>query len=277
MSDNLWPAPAKLNLFLHILGRRSDGYHELQTVFQLLDFGDEIQFDSQDDGNINVSGNYTGIKLVDDLAYKAATLLKEVAGTSKGICISINKHIPIGSGLGGGSTDAATVLVALNQIWKVGLSTSELMELGLKLGADVPVFIYGHTAWAEGIGDKLEPLMLPEDWYLVIYPKCCVNTAQVFNNSNLTRNSSPITIRDFKRGLHKNDCEIVVFREFPEIAEAAGWLGQWTQARLTGTGSCVFGKFMSIQSVNEVFDRLPRKWQGFVTKGINKSTLLDRR
>jgi 4-diphosphocytidyl-2-C-methyl-D-erythritol kinase len=276
MNNERWPAPAKINLFLHIVGRRTDGYHELQTLFQLLDFGDEMQFWPNNDKRITVSGNYPEIRPTDDLIFQAASLLKKVTGINQGISISITKRIPMGGGLGGASTDAATTLVALNQIWKSGLSVEELAELGLSLGADVPVFIHGRSAWAEGIGERLEPLSLPEQWYLVIHPGCQVITGRVFNDPDLTRNSSPITIRDFKSGACRNDCEAVVFREFPQIAEAADWLGQWTKARLTGTGACIFGGFNSIQSANNVFERLPEKWQGFVSKGINTSPLLAR-
>ena len=277
MDDDVWPAPAKINLFLHIVGRHSDGYHQLQTVFQLLEFGDELRFKLNKTGLIKLASNYDNVSLADDIIYRSATLLKEVTGIAHGVSININKQIPIGGGLGGGSTDAATTLVALNEIWGTGLSNAELAELGLKLGADVPVFIYGDSAWAEGIGEQLKPIILPESWYLVIDPGCHVDTSQVFNNPDLTRNSSPITIRDFESGACRNDCEDVVFREFPQTAEAADWLEQWTKARLTGTGACVFGSFKSIQSVTRIFDQLPRKWQGFVSKGINKSPLLERK
>ncbi|MGY8814652.1 MAG: 4-(cytidine 5'-diphospho)-2-C-methyl-D-erythritol kinase [Gammaproteobacteria bacterium] len=276
MVTSIWPAPAKINLFLHIVGRRENGLHELQTVFQLLEFGDEIQFELNEKDGINLTGNYNGVKQADDLIYKAATLLRETTGIKQGINISVTKRIPMGGGLGGGSSDAATTLVALNQIWGTGLSTLELADMGINLGADVPVFIHGHSAWGEGIGEILEPLTLSEDWFVVIHPGCHVNTGTIFNNSYLTRNTSPITIRDFKEDDCHNDCESVVFREFPEVAEAAQWLGQWTKTKLTGTGACVFGRFKSRQLANQVFGQIPSKWQGFVSKGVNKSPLLDK-
>ncbi|MGK0298257.1 MAG: 4-diphosphocytidyl-2-C-methyl-D-erythritol kinase [Gammaproteobacteria bacterium] len=276
MATNIWPAPSKINLFLHIIGRRSNGLHELQTVFQLLEFGDEIQFELNDKEEINLTGNYNGVMQADDLIFKAAALLRETTGINTGINISVNKRIPMGGGLGGGSSDAATTLVALNQLWRTGLSTLELADMGVNLGADVPVFIHGQSAWGEGIGEILEPLTLPEDWFLIIHPGCHVNTGSIFSNHDLTRNTSPITIRDFEEGNSHNDCESVVFREFPEVAEAAQWLGQWTEAKLTGTGACVFGRFKSRQLANQVFAQIPSKWQGFVSKGINKSPLLGK-
>ena len=275
MTSETWPAPAKINLFLHIVGRRPDGYHELQTVFQLLEFGDEMQFRPDQGGQIKLDGNYPGVRLEEDLVFRAASLLKSEAGVSQGVTISINKRIPMGGGLGGGSTDAATTLVALNRIWETGLTVTELARLGLGLGADVPVFIHGNSAWAEGIGEKLVPLELPEQWFVVIHPGCQVNTSQIFSHPDLTRNSAPITIRDFDMTHCRNDCEALVYTEFPEVAEAAEWLGQWTQSHLTGTGACIFGGFKSIQSANRVFEQLPPKWQGFVSKGINRSPLLE--
>ena len=275
MATSIWPAPAKINLFLHIVGRRSNGMHELQTVFQLLEFGDEIQFELNNKKEINLVGNYDGVMQADDLIFKAATLLRETTGINHGINISVTKRIPMGGGLGGGSSDAATTLVALNQLWGAGLSTLELAEIGINLGADVPVFIHGQSAWGEGIGERLQPLTLPEDWFLVIHPGCHVNTGVIFNNPDLTRNTAPITIRDFEEGDCHNDCESVVFREFPQVAEVARWLGQWTEARLTGTGACVFGRFKSRQLANQVFGQIPSTWQGFVSKGVNTSSLIE--
>ncbi len=273
MIPDSWPAPAKLNLFLHILGRRSDGYHSLQTVFQFLQFGDELGFQVTQDDGITLQCNYDRTDPQADLVFRAASLLKKTAAIKQGAAISVIKHIPIGGGLGGGSSDAATTLVALNQLWDAGLSTDLLSKMGLQLGADVPVFILGHAAWAEGIGEKLVPVKPVEDWFLVIYPDCHVSTAAVFNMPDLTRNSSPITIRDFLGGAGHNDCEKVVFRQYPQIAAAAKWLERWTEARLTGTGSCLFGRFGSEQAATDVLARLPPEWRGFVSRGCNVSPL----
>ena len=274
MSNNVWPAPAKLNLFLHIIGRRKDGYHQLQTVFQILDYADEIEFQPTDDSKIYVKGNYVEIAKDDDLVFRAASSLRQITGVNEGIDISVNKRIPLGGGLGGGSSDAATTLVALNEIWDIGLSLPDLADIGFNLGADVPVFIHGHSAWGEGIGEKLEPVTLGKTCYLVVHPGCHVNTARIFSSPDLTRNSSPITIRDFEEGTCRNDCESVVFHEFPEIADAALWLGRWSEARLTGTGACLFSGFTSEQEAGQVYDQLPSKWQGFICKGMNRSPLL---
>ena len=273
MNPDSWPAPAKLNLFLHILGRRPDGYHQLQTVFQLLEFGDELTIRADDKDRINLEQDYDGIDLENDLVLRAATLLKAKTETRKGAVISVNKRIPIGGGLGGGSSDAATTLVVLNRLWNTGLSLYQLSDLGLQLGADVPVFIQGHSSWAEGVGERLQPVELPDNWFLVIYPDCPVNTATVFNQPELTRNSTPITIRDFLGGAGHNDCEKVVFDHYPEVAAAAKWLDGWTKARLTGTGSCIFGRFGSEQEASTVLAQLPHAWQGFVSRGCNMSPL----
>lgn len=273
MNPDSWPAPAKLNLFLHILGRRPDGYHQLQTVFQLLEFGDELTIRADDKDRINLEQDYDGIDLENDLVLRAATLLKAKTETRKGAVISVNKRIPIGGGLGGGSSDAATTLVVLNRLWNTGLSLYQLSDLGLQLGADVPVFIQGHSSWAEGVGERLQPVELPDNWFLVIYPDCPVNTATVFNQPELTRNSTPITIRDFLGGAGHNDCEKVVFDHYPEVAAAAKWLDGWTKARLTGTGSCIFGRFGSEQEASAVLAQLPHAWQGFVSRGCNVSPL----
>jgi len=276
LSASAWPAPAKLNLFLHITGRRQDGYHDLQTVFQLLEFGDELGFVVNNGGQIEIAGNYVGIRQEEDLVYRAALLLKEKTGISRGVSITVSKRIPVGGGLGGGSSNAATTLLALNALWGTDLPLSSLAEMGLSLGADVPVFIYGHSAWAEGVGEKLTPVTLPEYWFLVIHPGCHIATGNIFNMSDLTRNSPPITIRDFLAGAGHNDCENVVFREYPEVGRAAQWLGQWTKVRLTGTGACIFGQFHSEQEAQAVLKQLPGTWQGFVSKGTNISPLKEK-
>jgi 4-diphosphocytidyl-2-C-methyl-D-erythritol kinase len=276
MREGSWPAPAKLNLFLHILGRREDGYHELQTVFQLLDLCDEISLEPHAKEDIILTRNYDSVPDTDDLVFRAASILRQQAGIRQGIKITVQKQIPMGGGLGGGSTDAATVLLALNEIWGCGFNIEQLAGIGLGLGADVPVFIHAHTAWAEGIGEKLEPVALPEDWYCVIHPGCHVSTAFVFKHPDLTRNTPPITIRDFMKGACHNDCESLVYREFPEIAEVSRWLGDFTAARLTGTGACVFGRFNTELEARDVLARIPDKWQGFVSRGTRESKVLQR-
>jgi len=276
VSSHPWPAPAKINLFLHVVGRQENGYHHLQTVFQFLDYADELKFDLFKDELISLDSNYTQISNDNDLILRAANALKQASGVKKGAAISVMKHIPIGGGLGGGSSDAATTLVALNELWHTGFSVDELVKLGVKLGADVPVFIRGHSAWAEGIGEILTPIEPDEDWFVVIHPGCHVPTAQIFADPDLTRNSPPITIRDFVAGAVHNDCEQVVFREYPEVARAAKWLNSWSDARMTGTGSCIFGRFNNKLQADEVLKQLPAEWQGFVAQGINYSPLMER-
>ena len=271
-----WPAPAKINLFLHIIGRRSDGYHELQTVFQFLDYVDELAFDIRDDGKIKREGNNIRVLEEYDLAVRAAHALKSATGVEQGVTITIKKNIPMGGGLGGGSSDAATTLVALNALWRAGLSIDELAQIGLNIGADVPVFIHGRAAWAEGVGEKLTPVDVPEDWFLVIHPGCDVSTAKVFNAPDLTRNTPPITIRDFLAGAGHNDCEAVVFSAYPEVARAFEWLRQWAEPKMTGTGACLFARFGTRTDALAVLDRLPQAWQGFVAGGKCRSPLLDR-
>ena len=271
-----WPAPAKINLFLHVVGRRADGYHELQTVFEFLDYGDELSFHLRDDDGINRVGDNTKIPEKYDLAVRAAQALQAAAGILQGVTITIHKSIPMGGGLGGGSSDAATALVALNELWEAGLSVEELAQLGLKIGADVPVFVHGRSAWAEGVGEKLTPVQVPEDWFLVVHPGCDVSTARIFNDPDLTRNTPPITIRDFLAGAGHNDCEPVVFSAYPEVARASAWLGQWSPPRMTGTGSCLYARFGTREAAMEILAQLPQPWQGFVARGKCRSPLLDR-
>ncbi|MGD9660199.1 MAG: 4-(cytidine 5'-diphospho)-2-C-methyl-D-erythritol kinase [Porticoccaceae bacterium] len=266
------PAPAKLNLFLHIIGRRDDGYHLLQTVFQLLDYGDELSFDSSDDGGIHILGNLPGVATEDNLIYRAALLLQQQGKASdKGAIISLDKRLPVGGGIGGGSSDAATTLLGLNRLWALELSIDELAQLGLSLGADVPVFVRGHSAWAEGIGEQLTPILLPECWYLVIFPGCSVNTGQIFCHRELTRNDLAITIRAFLEAGGKNSCQPVAEKLYPEVAEARKWLENYAPAQMTGTGSCVFAKFASETVARRALEKLPGRWEGFVAKGINTS------
>ncbi len=270
----IWPAPAKLNLFLHITGRREDGYHLLQTVFQLLDYGDELEFEITQDGTITRSYELTGVSEDADLVIRAARLLQQHTASQQGANITLRKRIPAGGGLGGGSSDAATALVALNQLWQCGLSDDELARLGLGLGADVPVFLAGQSAWAEGVGERLEPMTLPEDWFVVLTPEVNISTAEVFSDPQLIRDSSPITIRDFLKGRGRNVCEAVVTARYPEVAGAIAALGQFAPASMTGTGASVFARFDDEASARQAWATLAQQWQGFVARGINQSPLL---
>ncbi len=266
-------SPAKLNLFLHITGRRDDGYHNLQTVFQLLDYGDTIRVSPADTLTLDCPG--LELAAEDNLAMRAARLLQARSGTDRGAAVRIDKRIPAGGGLGGGSSNAATVLLALNHLWGLGMSRAELAVIGLELGADVPVFVNGHSAWAEGVGEQLTSLELPRKYYLVIDPGCTVGTAEVFSHRELTRNTAPITIAAFFAGGGQNDCENVVRRLHPEVDKALNWLGKFSQARLTGTGACVFSSFDSSAQAEAVNGQLPAHWNSFVAAGLNRSPTLD--
>lgn len=274
MSERLLlPAPGKLNLFLHVTGRREDGYHLLQTLFQLVDYCDELAFEARDDGKIELMTGAPGVDSNENLVVRAARLLKERSGSSRGVSIALDKRLPIGGGMGGGSSDAATTLVALDELWDLRLARAEMEALALELGADVPIFVRGRSAWAEGIGEELTPVELPPRWYLVIVPKNGVATAEVFASADLTRNSAPIKIADFLRGGARNDCEPVVRRLSTEVDRAINWLSQWGPARMTGTGSCVFLPCADRAEADEIYARLPGQWRGFVARGINESPL----
>lgn len=275
MSATRWSAPAKLNLMLHIVGRRADGYHELQTVFQLLDLCDSLEITVRDDGEIRRIDGPAGVAEADDLAVRAARALKTATGSPLGADISIRKRIPMGGGLGGGSSDAATALVALNQMWGTRLDSTQIATIGGHLGADVPVFVAGRSAWAEGVGERLTPVELPGPaWYLVIYPGVSVPTAAVFQAPELTRNSPPTTMRGFLETGGRNDCEAVVRARFPAVGEALDWLARHAPARLTGTGSCVFAKFARAEDAERVAARVPDTWRAWVARGIDGSPLL---
>lgn len=276
MTGGPWPAPAKLNLFLHITGRREDGYHLLQTVFQFLDHGDLLHFNPRADGRIQRLTDLPGVPEESDLVIRAARLLQEVSGCTLGVDIHLEKRLPMGGGLGGGSSDAATTLVALNHIWSLDLPNATLAELGLRLGADIPVFVHGHAAWAEGIGEKLTDVELPEPWFLVLTPPVHVPTSEIFSNPELTRDSPPITIRDFLTGQSRNVCQPLVEKRHAEVAEALAWLGQHGKAMMTGTGACVFAAFEQETRARDVFSTRPQGWRGFVAKGCNRSPLLQR-
>jgi 4-diphosphocytidyl-2-C-methyl-D-erythritol kinase len=268
-----WPAPAKLNLFLHVTGRRADGYHELQTLFQLIDLTDELVIRVRADGAIERPLGPTGVPPEQDLAVRAARALQAASATRLGASLEIAKRIPQGGGLGGGSSDAATVLVALNELWGCGLSVDQLAALGLPLGADVPVFVRGFSAWAEGVGEHLTPVELPERWYVIIHPRVHVSTRDVFQSPELTRNSPLITIRAFFESGGRNDCEPVVRQSAPEVAEALDWLGRSGQAYLTGTGSCVFTDRPSAAEAERLAARVPDQWTSYVARGLNRSPL----
>lgn len=276
MSRKAWPAPAKLNLFLHITGRRDDGYHLLQTVFQFIDLIDEIDFAVNASGDIRRLSDLPGVAEEDDLVVRAARLLQAQSGSDMGVDITVTKRIPEGGGLGGGSSDAATTLVALNELWQAGLSDDELARLGLSLGADLPIFIHGEAAWAEGVGEHLTSIAPEEVFYLVIHPGCSISTASIFNAADLTRNTPAITIRDFLQRGGINDCEAVVRAQYGEVDAAINWLNQYANARLTGTGACLFAPFEDKRQANHINSKIPEKWQGYVVKGSNRSPLLAR-
>jgi 4-diphosphocytidyl-2-C-methyl-D-erythritol kinase len=268
-----WPAPAKLNLLLHITGRREDGYHELQTLFQFLTFGDWLYFDLRTDGEVQLVGEPAGVPAAADLCVRAAILLQQETGSRAGATIYNDKRLPPGGGLGGGSSDAATTLTVLNRLWGLGLSREELAGLGLGLGADVPVFVHGQAAWAEGVGEILTPVTLPEPWFLVVNPRVSVSTAAVFSDSGLTRDTPRTKIPDLLAGAGRNDCEAVVRRRYPEVAAALDWLNAYAPARMTGTGSCVFAAFASEADASVVAGQVPDDWSSFVARGVNQSPL----
>ena len=267
------PAPAKLNLMLHITGRRADGYHLLQTVFQFIDLLDWLDFELLADGSIRRDHGNTAVPAEQDILLAAARLLQERYAVSKGVSIRIDKRIPIGGGLGGGSSDAASCLLALNQLWELGLSLSQLAEIGLELGADVPVFVHGRAAWASGVGEVLQPIDIAESIYLVVDPKIHVSTAEIFADQELTRNCDPITIRAFLRGVGTNVCEPVVRKLHPQVGEAIDWLNQFGVARMSGSGACVFAEVDSLAQAETVKSQLPEHWAGYVASAMNRSPL----
>jgi len=273
-----WPAPAKLNLFLHITGRRDDGYHELQTVFQLLDFGDRLRLRVREDGQIQRLSAIQGVEPEQDLTVRAARLLQQHSSCSLGVSIEIDKRIPMGGGLGGGSSDAATVLLVLNQLWRTGLDVNQLAQLGLSLGADVPVFVRGESAWAEGVGERLNAVKLPERWFFVLCPEVSIPTAELFASPQLTRDARPITIRDYLAGAGSNVFEPLVRERYPVVDEAIKWLTQTSgvPARMTGTGSSIFIAVNDEQHAQQIMASLPDRWQAFYARGVNQSPLISR-
>jgi 4-diphosphocytidyl-2-C-methyl-D-erythritol kinase len=263
-------SPAKLNLMLNITGRREDGYHLLQTVFQFIDLSDVVGFRVTDEKQLLLSGN-SPVAVEGDILLSAARLLQSRFEVETGVRISIDKRIPIGGGLGGGSSNAATCLLALNHLWGLGLSLSQLAEIGLELGADVPVFVSGRAAWASGVGEELEPLDLPQPIYLVINPNIAVSTAQIFNAEELTRNNDPLTIRAFLRGSDTNVCEPVVRKLYPEVGAAIDWLSQYAPARMSGTGASVFAAIDSLRQAEVVKSRVPTQWAAYIVQAMNRN------
>lgn len=278
MTELIYPAPAKLNLFLHVVGRRKDGYHLLQTVFRFLDFSDRLHFVVREDGVVKLHAPLPGVPEDKDLCVRAAKLLQQESGMPQGVEIFLEKRIPMGGGLGGGSSDAATTLLALNRLWGLGWKRDRLSELGLRLGADVPVFIFGENAFAEGIGEKLSPIMLPPAWYLILTPPVHVPTAQVFGSKELTRNTIPIKIPPFSVERGHNDLEPVVCRIYPEVARHLEWLKRLDNARMaamTGSGACVFAEFATEQAARTALAQVPVNMSGFVAQGLDRHPVHD--
>jgi len=272
-----WPAPAKLNLFLHIVGRREDGYHLLQTAFQLLDWGDEVRLRVRDDGKICRIDPLPGVPDDVDLGVRAAHALKRATGCRLGADIAIEKRVPIGGGLGGGSSDAATVLVALNALWRTDLDADALAEIAVGLGADVPVFVRGTSAWAEGIGEQLTPIELPDRWFVIVDPGVPVPTRELFQVPELTRNSPQLTIPLFVSGVPTgNAFEPVVRGRFPAVAAALDWLGRHGEARLSGSGGAVFAAVASRDAGEAILAAMPAGFRGWVVRGVNESPLRQR-
>ena len=278
MNKLFYPAPAKLNLFLHVVGRRSDGYHLLQTVFRFLDFSDQVSFTIRDDDKIQLNTPISGVPAEKNLCIQAAQLLQKESGISLGVEISLEKIIPMGGGLGGGSSDAATTLLALNRLWDLNWSREKLMELGLNLGADVPVFIFGENAFAEGVGEKLKPIKLLPAWYLVLTPPVHVSTADIFASKELTRNTIPVRIPPFSVGLGHNDLESVVCLAYPQVARHLEWLRQLdrtTMVAMTGSGACVFAEFITESAARMALASVPIDMSGFVVQGLDRHPMQD--
>ena len=272
-AELILPAPAKLNLMLHILGRRADGYHELQTLFQFLDFGDELGFALRQDGQIHLHTPIEGVPHDSNLIVRAARLLQQQSGCNLGADIWLDKRLPMGGGIGGGSSDAATTLLGLNHLWQLACSEDQLADMGLSLGADVPVFVRGHAAFAEGVGEKLQSVTLSEPWFLVAIPQVLVSTVEIFSDAELTRDTPPIKVRSLLEGGGHNDCLPVVQKRYPEVRNALILLNKFVPAKLTGTGACVFGSFPNEDDADKVARQLPGTLPSFVAQGRNISML----
>jgi 4-diphosphocytidyl-2-C-methyl-D-erythritol kinase len=272
-AELILPAPAKLNLMLHILGRRADGYHELQTLFQFLDAGDELGFALRRDGEIRLHTAIEGVPHDSNLIVRAARMLQQHSHCPLGADIWLDKRLPMGGGIGGGSSDAATTLLGLNHLWQLNCSEDLLASLGLSLGADVPVFVRGRAAFAEGVGEKLQPVTLPEPWFLVAIPQVLVSTAEIFSDPELTRDTPPIKVRSLLEGGGRNDCQPVVMKRYPEVRNALILLNKFVPTRLTGTGACVFGSFPNEDDADKVARQLPATLPSFIAQGRNISML----
>jgi len=272
-ADTAWPAPAKLNLMLRVTGRRADGYHLLQTVFRFIDYVDTLRFTVRTDGAITRANQVAGVAQADDLTLRAAALLQRAAGTRLGADIVLEKRLPLGGGLGGGSSDAATTLIALNRLWNLALPRARLQELALELGADVPAFVFGESALGEGVGEQLRPLKLPPAWYLVLIPPVSVSTAMIFQDPDLKRDSIPIRIPPFSVVVGHNDLEPVVCRHYPEVARHLAWVRQYGAARMTGSGACVFAEFSTEVEARAVWRQLPATMRGVVARGLDRHPL----
>ena len=268
-----YPAPAKLNLFLHVVGRRDDGYHLLQTLFRLVDHGDALRFSPRADGDVRLATPLPGVPPDSDLTVRAARLLQTETGCRRGVAIAVDKRLPMGGGLGGGSSDAATVLLALNHLWQLGLPRSRLQQIGLALGADVPVFVGGRNAFAEGVGEALQPLDLPPAWYVVLEPPVAVPTAAIFGAPELKRDTLPMAAADWAPGVGGNDLQAVAVARFSVVAEHLRWLAGHGEARMSGSGACVFAEFASAQAAQAVLDRLPAPMVGWVAAGLERHPL----
>lgn len=280
MTSITLPAPAKINLFLHITGQRNNGYHDLQTVFHFLEIHDQLHFQTREDAEIHLLSEFEGVEPEDNLIVKAARALQTHTDYKQGVDIHVEKNLPMGGGIGGGSSNAATTLIALNQLWKTHLPQQTLKDIALSLGADVPIFIHGQTAWAEGIGESLSNLNLEEKYYLLLIPNCHVSTAAIFNHPSLTRNSKALPISTFiekadNQDLFHNDCESLVRSLYPEVNEALKILAQYGHARMTGTGACVFAVFENKAQALTILDKIPSHIKALVTKGKNRSPLLE--
>lgn len=268
-------APAKLNLFLHVLGRRADGYHQLQTVFRFLDYGDDVTLAARGDGKVVLDPPTPGVPPDADLCVRAARLLKARAPRDAGVTIRVCKRLPLGGGLGGGSSDAATTLIGLNRLWNLGLARAELQHLGLELGADVPAFVFGQSAFAEGVGERLRAIALEPAWYVVLSPPVRVSTAEIFASPELTRNSNPLTMAAFSMAATRNDLAAVACRKYPAIQRCLDWLTPRGGGRMTGSGACVFGEYLSQAQALDVWRQVPPGWQGFMARGLDRHPLYD--
>ena len=275
VESHSFPAPAKLNLMLRIVGRRADGYHLLQTVFRFIDYGDTLTFRVRDDGAIARVNAVAGIEAADDLAVRAAWALRRAAGEALGVDIALEKRVPLGAGLGGGSSDAGTTLLALNRLWGLDLPKARLLDIALELGADVPVFVFGDNAFGEGVGEQLRPIALPPAWYVVLTPPVAVATTRIFAHTELKRDSKKVTIQSFSAELAGNDLEPLVCREYPEVGRHLDWLRQFGRAMLTGSGSAVFAGFDSENAARAVLAKLPGSMKGFVARGLERHPLRD--